>query len=39
MRLLRFLRTWLLLSVPAGILIGRLLKVNRRAATRPVDRW
>jgi hypothetical protein len=39
MHLLRFLRSWFLLSVPAGILIGKLLKVNRRATARPVDRW
>lgn len=36
--LLRFLRTWTLLSIPAGILVGKLLKANRRATTRPADR-
>lgn len=35
---LRFLRLWTILSVPAGMLIGKLLKANRKATTRPVDR-
>jgi len=38
LRLLRFLRVWTLVSVPAGIVIGKLLKANRRATSRPVDR-
>ena len=38
MAFLRFLRLWTILSVPAGILIGKLLKANRRATTRPVGR-
>lgn len=37
-RLLRVLRLWTLMSVPAGIVIGKLLKANRRATTRPADR-
>lgn len=36
--LLRFLRAWTILSIPAGILVGKLLKANRRATTRSVDR-
>lgn len=36
--LLRFLRAWILLSVPAGLLLGRWLRANRRTLTRPVDR-
>lgn len=35
---LRFLRFWTILSVPAGILIGKLLKANRKTSTRPLDR-
>jgi hypothetical protein len=38
MGFLRFLRLWTVLSVPAGIVIGKLLKANRKATTRPVDR-
>ncbi|CAO4155641.1 hypothetical protein DHODJN_22490 [Methylorubrum extorquens] len=38
MAFLRFLRLWAILSVPAGILIGKLLKANRMATTRPIDR-
>lgn len=38
MPFLRFLRLWTILSVPAGILIGKLLKANRRATTRRLDR-
>jgi hypothetical protein len=38
MAFLRFLRLWTILSVPAGILIGKLLKANRRATTRLIDR-
>lgn len=38
MGLLRFLRAWAILSAPAGILAGKLLKANRRATTRPIDR-
>jgi hypothetical protein len=38
MGFLRFLRLWTVLSVPAGILMGKLLKANRKATTRPVDR-
>jgi hypothetical protein len=38
MPFLRFLRLWTVLSVPAGILIGKLLKANHRATTRPIDR-
>jgi len=38
LRLLHVLRLWTLVSVPAGIVIGKLLKANRRANTRPVDR-
>ncbi len=38
LRLLRLLRVWTLVSVPAGIVIGKLLKANRRATSRPVDR-
>ena len=38
MAFLRFLRFWTVLSVPAGMLIGKLLKANRKATTRPTDR-
>jgi hypothetical protein len=38
MAFLRFLRLWTILSVPAGILIGKVLKANRRATTHPADR-
>jgi hypothetical protein len=34
---LRFLRAWTLLSIPAGIVLGKLLKANRRAMERPSD--
>ncbi|GEO99940.1 hypothetical protein [Methylobacterium haplocladii] len=37
-RVLRFLRIWTLLSLPVGLLLGKLLKANHQAATRPVDR-
>lgn len=35
---LRFLRLWTLVSIPVGILVGKLLKTNRRATTKPVER-
>jgi hypothetical protein len=38
MAFLRFLRLWTILSVPAGILIGKLLKANRKATTQPAGR-
>jgi hypothetical protein len=38
MAFLRFLRIWTALSVPAGILIGKLLQANRRTTTRPMKR-
>ena len=35
--ILRFLRAWTVLAVPAGILVGKLLRANRKATTRPTD--
>lgn len=35
MAFLRFLRLWTVLSVPAGILIGKLLKANRKVRSYP----
>lgn len=38
LNVLQFLRVWVLVSVPLGILVGKLLRANREISERPKDR-